>query len=62
MTTTAQQAKIEAARDCIREHLSHVGGLYGDRAEALAAARTIISRSEKLDSTQIAKAFESFDA
>jgi len=60
--TTQDQAKIDSARDCIREHLSHVGAAYATQREALDAARVIVSKSEQLDSVQIERAFAGFAA
>ena len=61
---TVHQAKISAAIDCIREHVSHVDSgarCYATRDEALAAARDTISKSGQLDSSQIEEAFREFE-
>ena len=62
--TTVHENKINAARDCIREHLSHVApagsAAYATRDEALDAARDVIIRSEQLDHSQIDEAFRPF--
>lgn len=62
MATTIHSMKIDAARDCIRGHLSHVQGegnsdVYASRQEALQTARKIISRSQ-IDASQIHEAFK----
>lgn len=55
-------AKMDAARVCIAEHLGHVApngsACYATRAEAMEAARAIVSKSGKLDSAQIEEAFQ----
>ena len=63
MMPTIHDLKIDGARACIREHLSHFQGgarCYATRAEALDAARDIITNSEQLDGWQINEAFEPF--
>ena len=50
-----RQTKIDLARECILEHLSHVGIVFNTEQEALEAARATIRKSG-LDSAQICQA------